>query len=426
MSSSLPPAENSTPVRESSGRTLLLVFFTVFLDLVGFGILIPIQPFYAESLGASPALITLLGASFSLTQFIFAPFWGRLSDKVGRRPVMLMSIGITAIGYTIFGFSKSLTLLFASRMLAGLGSANIGTAQAIIADSTSPEKRAKGMGIIGAAFGLGFIFGPAIGGAFGQFSLTTPIFVAAGLCALNFVFTLFMLPETHRAGAVNQPLPRHQFFSWRQFQEYEQVPNVMRLFIIFLVFTGAFSLMEQVLGLFIEKNFTNPNDTALHSTMKHAAALTTYMLLVVGVTATIIQGGLIGRLVKKFGERKLLVFGILNVAVSFLVIPFAGMAGVFWPMLVIAFLMALGTGLVNPSLTSLLSRSVDQSQQGTTLGLGQSLSALGRIIGPSVAGVLFQWSGALPFWVGAAFLTVSAGIAFSLASARPAVRRAEL
>ena len=152
----------------SHKKILTLVFLTVFLDLVGFGIIIPIQPFYAEKLGASPTVITLLGASFSLMQFLFGSFWGRLSDRIGRRPVMLLSIACSSIGYAIFGAAESLPILFLARMLAGFGSANIGAAQAIIADCTPPESRAKGMGLIGAAFGLGFIFGPAMGGFFGQ------------------------------------------------------------------------------------------------------------------------------------------------------------------------------------------------------------------------------------------------------------------
>ena len=168
-------------------HVLLIVFFTVFIDLIGFGIIIPIQPFFAEALGASPATVTLLGASYSLMQFLFAPFWGMLSDRYGRRPIILVSLGTGFVGYLLFGLSHSLPALFASRMLAGFGAANIGTAQAMIADSTSHADRAKGMGLIGAAFGLGFIFGPALGGVFGQFGIATPAFVAAGLCAANWI-----------------------------------------------------------------------------------------------------------------------------------------------------------------------------------------------------------------------------------------------
>jgi MFS transporter, DHA1 family, tetracycline resistance protein len=399
---------------EKTGRTLAIVFFTVFMDLVGFGIIIPIQPFFAETLGASPTLVTLLGASFSLMQFLFTPFWGRLSDRVGRRPIMLISIATSAVGYTIFGFSRNLPMLFASRMLAGFGSANIGTAQAIIADSTSPEQRAKGMGIIGAAFGLGFIFGPALGGAFGQISLSAPLFLAAGLAIVNWISAFFFLPETYKPGSMttHSAAQAHPVFSIRRFQGYGKYPAVPRLFLMFLIFTTAFSMMEQVIGLFIENHWAA--GPVSHETAKHAALLTTYVLLVVGVTSTIIQGGLIGRLVKKFGERSLLVCGTLLVAASFIGIPFAGLTGIYSIMLITAITMAVGTGFTNPSLSSLLSRSVGSSEQGSTLGLGQSLSALGRIIGPSVAGFLFEAHDSLPFWVGGVLLLTCTGIAFSI------------
>ena len=179
-------------------RVLFIAFFTVFLDLIGFGIIIPIQPFYAEMLGASPTLVTMLGASYSFMQFIFAPFWGRLSDKWGRRPIVLIGITTSIIGYTIFGFAEVLWVLFASRLLTGFGNANIGAAQAIVADVTDENSRAKGMGIIGAAFGLGFIFGPALGGVLGQVSPTAPAFGAAALGVVNLILAYFLLPETNK------------------------------------------------------------------------------------------------------------------------------------------------------------------------------------------------------------------------------------
>jgi DHA1 family tetracycline resistance protein-like MFS transporter len=187
----------SVAVQGPQGRKrspLGILFLAVFLDLVGFGILIPIQPFYAELFGARPAAITLLSASFSLVQFLFAPFLGRISDSVGRRPIMLFTIAINALGYALFGLAGSLPMLFLARITSGFGSANIGTAQAIVADSTSPETRAKGMGVIGAAFGLGFVIGPVIGGLFSQYSLSLPAFVAAGLSTLNWFYAFLRLP----------------------------------------------------------------------------------------------------------------------------------------------------------------------------------------------------------------------------------------
>jgi len=393
-------------------RTLGIVFFTVFLDLIGFGILIPIQPFYAESLGASPALVTLLGASFSFTQFLFAPFWGSLSDRIGRRPVMLMSILIASLGYLAFGLSHTLTWLFISRMVAGFGSANIGTAQAIIADCTPPESRAKGMALIGVAFGLGFILGPALGGLLVKFGLNVPIFVASALCALNFCIAFVILPET-RKESTTAAGARHGFMALRALGKAAKSADVANLFFLFLAYAFAFSMMEQVLGLFIERSWSLAGADA-HAQKLHAASLTTYVLLVVGVTSTLVQGGLIGRLVKKFGERRVLVAGLLSVSIGLSLIPLSGNEGSFSLMLVTAFFIALGAGLTNPSLTSLLSRSVSRDEQGEMLGVGQSLSALGRIAGPTLAGVLFQVGRGVPFWLGAAVTLFCGGVAWTV------------
>lgn len=396
-------------------RILGIVFFTIFLDLLGFGIIIPIQPFFAEMLGASPAVVTLLGASFSLMQFLFAPFWGKLSDKVGRRPVMLTSISVSAVGYVLFGFAQTLEMLFFARMLSGFGSANIGTAQAIISDSTSAETRAKGMGLIGAAFGLGFIFGPAIGGLFGQVGISAPAFVAAALCAANLVSAYFLLPETHPKGHRSESAHGASGLSRTAIKHAARHPNVPQLFFLCLTFTIAFSLMEQVLGLFIAATWLNGGGrTPSETQAREAAALTAYVLIVVGVTATIIQGGLIGKLAKRFGERRLVTLGTMLVGICLLLIPFVGMTGVFAFLLFNSAFMAIGTGITNPSLMSLLSQSAERGERGSTLGLGQSFSALGRVLGPAVAGTLFQFSKGLPFWVGAGLMFVCTLIAISI------------
>lgn len=399
-----------------SNRTILgLVFITVFLDLIGFGILIPIQPFYAQKLGASPAIITLLGASFSGMQFLFGSFWGRLSDRFGRRPIMLGSIALTSLGYLLFGLSHELWTLFLARMLSGLGSANIGTAQAIIADSTSDENRAKGMGLIGAAFGLGFIFGPVLGGLFVRFGLEAPAFVAAGLSAANWIFAFFKLPETNVFSQKAKEAPKKSVrprFSWSALKHAARHPQVGTILFIYLIFSASFSLMENVLGLFIQHYWVPAQNILTEADSEKAARLTAYMLIVVGVTATIVQGRLIGTLAQKFGEKKLLFFGPALVGLSFFVIPFIGWSGVYFGMLGIAIVMACGSGVTYPSLSSLLSRAVDPDEQGGTLGLGQSLAALGRVLGPSISGLLFQIYPGLPFWTGSVLLTLTAFLAF--------------
>lgn len=406
----------STPSQEK--RTLTIVFMTVFLDLIGFGIIIPIQPFLAQKLGATPTVVTLLGASFSLMQFIFAPFWGRLSDRIGRRPVMLTSIGFSCFGYFLFGASQTLTALFIARLLAGFGSANIGTAQAIIADSTGAERRAKGMGLIGAAFGLGFIFGPAIGGMFGQLGLSAPAYMASFLCALNWLFAFFMLPETHPVSARVEQSARssHMGLSLAAIKHAARRALVREIFLLYLVFFVAFALMEQDLGLFIEHIWiTNVGSDAvkdLHA--KHAAAMTAYVLIVVGVTAAIVQGGLIGRLVKKFGEIQLLRFGTFLVGLTFVLIPLVGKTGYYPLMLVMGCMMATGSGLVHPSLSSLLSQAVDADERGGVLGIGQGLASLGRVIGPSFAGILFELHPGAPFLVAGILTFICTGIAFTI------------
>ncbi len=410
-------------------RTLAIVFFTVLLDLIGFGLIIPVQPFLAESLGAVPAVITLLGASFSLMQFLFAPFWGRLSDRVGRRPVLLTSIALTSIGYFIFGMADVLWLLFAARMLSGFGGANIGAAQAVIADSTTPENRAKGMGLIGAAFGLGFILGPAMGGYLGQYGLAAPAYAASALSALNLIFAFFYLPETYpkeKRGGPSTASPGHGKapLSIAALKRASRHINVKELFAFIAVFTVAFSLMEQVLGLFVQHYWLPPvPGGANQESAKQAALLTANILIVVGVVATIVQGGLIGKLVKAFGEKRLMTVGATGLVLTFASIPFIGESGIYPLMLVNAAFMAACTGIINPSWSSFLSRSVGPTEQGGVLGLGQGLAALGRVFGPAVAGTLFQTEARLPFFVGAALLCGCVIIATQLK--RPEVKPAQ-
>ncbi|MBS1983621.1 MAG: MFS transporter [Bdellovibrionales bacterium] len=387
---------------QQNKHILQVVFLTVFLDLVGFGLIIPIQPFLAESFGASPAMVTLLGAAYSGMQFLFAPFWGRLSDKIGRRPVMLTSIAFGAVGYALFGFAHTLPMLFFARMLSGFGNANIGAAQAIIADSTAPENRAKGMGLIGAAFGLGFIFGPALGGFFSQFGFAYPAFVASALGVFNLVLAWIRLPETHAAkGAVSQARRAVVGFSWHDLQRAMLFPHVIHMLAIYFLVTAGFSMMEQVLGLFVERNWISP-DAVDHA--KLAARLTTYVLIVVGVTATIVQGGLIGRIVKVTGERTLLRAGPLLHAFSFVGVVMVGAAQWYPGLLLCAVLMAVGSGFTNPSLSSLLSKLVNEEERGTVLGLGQSFGALGRAVGPLFAGLLFEQKASIPFFVAAGLM----------------------
>jgi MFS family permease len=414
--------ETNTP-RDRKRSPLGILFLAVFLDLIGFGILIPIQPFYAELFGARPAAITLLSASFSLVQFLFAPFLGRISDTVGRRPIMLLTIAINAAGYALFGLAGSLPMLFLARITSGFGSANIGTAQAIVADSTTPKTRAKGMGIIGAAFGLGFILGPAIGGLFSQYGLSLPAFIAAGLSTINWFYAFFRLPETHPAmlndgQATAEPIEsvrehvrgkasgrHHLGLSLRDLKHAVSHPNVPQLFWLYLVGTVAFSLMEQTLGLYIERIWL-PSTAGAPSTahLRHASAMTAYFLVVVGVTGAIVQGMLIGRFARRFGEHKLVVAGTVLVGCTLVLIPIIADTRIYALLLAIGPFLALGSGILNPSIPSLLSQATESDAFGGILGLGQSLSALGRVVGPMFAGLLFEFSHEIPFYLGAALM----------------------
>ncbi len=398
---------SAAPAASPHKRILLIAFVTIFLDLLGFGIIIPIQPFYAEAFGARPFTVTMLGASYSAMQFFFAPFWGSLSDRIGRRPVILFSIAINIFGYLLFGLAGSLGMLFAARMLSGFGSANIGAIQAVIADSTPPSERAKGMGIIGAAFGLGFILGPAIGSIMGQISPQAPAFFACGVGVFNFFLALRLLPETRPAYPAPSAHHNTRRFSLETWKTSIQLPNVLWLFALYFTFTTAFSMMEQVLGLYIDRiwltgeTFAHPNER-----IKRAAALTGSVLMVVGLIAAIVQGGLIGRLSRRFGERRLLLAGTILQTFAFLGLIAVGASQIFALMMLCGGLIALASGLGNPSISSLLSQSAPQGQQGTLLGQGQALSALGRVIGPATAGLFFEWQINLPFAIGACMMLV--------------------
>lgn len=396
-------------------RVLLIAFITVFLDLIGFGVIIPIQPFYAEFLGASPTLVTMLGAAYSLMQFLFAPMWGRMSDRWGRRPIILFGITTSIVGYTIFGLADTLLVLFASRLLTGFGNANIGAAQAIIADVTDEKDRAKGMGLIGAAFGLGFIFGPAIGGALGQISPTAPAFGAAILAGMNLVSAFFLLPETNTSkGAVSSGGHHRPGLSLAALKDALQRKSVAPLLGVTLITILAFALMEQIVGLYIGNTWVGVQaGTGDH--LKEAASITSIFLVVVGVTATIVQGGLIGRLSSRFGERKLIVFGVLIMALGMFLAPVLLSAPQNWFFLSVgAVLFALGMGVFNPSTTSFLSQNVSKQDQGAMLGLNQSMASLGRIIGPLIAGPIFEVGIDQPFFVAGILLILGFFLALKL------------
>jgi DHA1 family tetracycline resistance protein-like MFS transporter len=357
---------------------LIVIFTTVFIDLVGFGIVIPVLPFYAEGsiFNATPRTVGLLFASYSIMQLIFSPILGGLSDRFGRRPVLFISIIGTGIGFLILGLANTLALLFVGRILDGITGGNISTAQAYIADITTKENRAKGMGLIGAAFGLGFIFGPAIGGILSRWGIHVPFFFAAGLCFANALLLYFTLPET-----VTPDHPaRTSATTGRGIPQLIKSLKQRRLgfiLITYFMFVVAFSIMVSSFTLYVIFRFG------------YDAQHTGYLFAYVGVISVIVQGGLIGRLVKRFGEIPLVVFGALCFSLSLFAVPYVGpAAGGLAGLLIGGGVFSLGNSLATPALTSLASKSVSAGEQGTVLGVTQSVASLARAVGPSLQAIL--------------------------------------
>jgi DHA1 family tetracycline resistance protein-like MFS transporter len=380
------PAKARLPMN----RAFIPVLLTVCLDLVGFGIVIPLLPYFAEEYGATPAQVTWLMATYSLAQFLMAPVWGRLSDRHGRRPIMLFSTFATAVGLLAFGLAPTLGLLFLFRTLHGAATANISTAQACMADLTTPANRAMGMGLIGAAFGFGFTVGPFLGGELSRFGYHVPLLVAAGLSFLNFALAFFLLPETRKPG----PSEGHQrSLSPAAFLAVARHPVVGLCVVLTFVLTSAFALMESTFTLFA----------------KHVHGLDAVhvgrMFGVVGLSAIIIQGGLIRRLVKRYGEGPLVIAGVVILAVGLFLLPELPPT---LPMLGSFLVISVGQSITNPSLNALISQGTAPSEQGFVLGTNQSMSAIARVIGPTLGGFLYAGVGPrAPFFVAGGVLVLS-------------------
>ena len=367
---------------------------TVFLDLIGFGIVIPLLSFYAETYGATPLQVTLLMATYSLAQFLMAPVWGALSDKYGRRPVLLFSVAATALGLAGFAAAASVPMLFLFRTLHGVATANISTAQAAVADVTPPEKRAMGMGLIGAAFGVGFTVGPVVGGELSTFGMSVPIWVAAGLSALNFALAFFLLPETRKPGVGHR---RERPLNPMRFLEVARHPAVGLCVVLTFVLTLAFAMMESTFSLFAE-----------HARGLDAPAIGR-MFGVAGLVMIFIQGGLIGPLVRAFGERRLVPLGVALLAGALALLP---LAPPVLPMVIVFVVIAIGQGITNPSLQGLISRGTSEDEQGFVLGTNQSMSALARALGPIVGGLAFTgFSPGAPFFLSAGVVALAVPLA---------------
>jgi MFS transporter, DHA1 family, tetracycline resistance protein len=378
---------------------LVIIFVTVFIDLLGFGIIIPLLPFYAESFGASAFTIGLLGSVFSLMQFLVAPLCGRWSDRIGRRPIILGGLLASCAAYVALALANSLALIFAARIIGGIAGGNIPTAQAYIADITTGENRAKGMGLIGAAFGLGFIVGPAIGGILTRFGHSAPMWFAAALCLGNFVAALFLLPESRHGDVTRVSHGRLDLL-----QRARRHPGLIALLVVFFLLSTAFSGFEATFALFAAHRFGFTAETI------------GFVFALIGVVLAVVNGVLVGRVIPWLGEKRVIPIAIGLTGLGILLVPFS--ATVLGLCIACATL-AVGMGFNSPSLTSAISRVSDPTEQGGMLGLAQSLAALGRIAGPAWGGLLFDRAGPTVPYVSAASL-----MAVALILAVVAMRRA--
>lgn len=375
---------------------LTLIFLTVFIDLLGFGILIPILPSFAvKELGVDEAAIGIAITFYSFVQFLFNPILGKFSDKYGRRPVIIACLFLNAIGYVVFAFTHSYIMLLTSRVIAGVGGSSIGVAQAYIADVTTKENRSKGMGLIGAAFGLGFVFGPLIGGLLSGFGYSVTGFVAAGFSFTAFILTIFYLPESLKLGELNlnsQETRSRKLIDFAAMKKVLKKRELAVLVFLFFILTFSFANIYGTFALLGLKvyGFTDMQNG--------------YMFGIVGLSSAIVQGDLIGRINKMMSKKNILIIASLLIMSMLAMIPYAGS---FLGLAIVSIVLSYGIGTFQPTILSLISEIASEAEQGITLGLNQSLSSFARVLGPLWGGFAFEFFGyPFPFLTGAAFTVV--------------------
>lgn len=347
------------------------IFLVVAVDVFGMTLMIPLLPFYAQHFGASPLIVGVLLASFAASQLLSGPILGRISDTAGRRPTLILSQIGTCIGFLVLAFAGSLWMVFLGRIIDGLTAGNLTIAQAYISDVTKPEERTRAFGLIGIAFGMGFLLGPAISGYLSQFGLQWPAFAAAGLSFLSILASTFLLPRVPR----REPPAGVQGGRMETITRYFARPLPRRRLLEFFAFVLSFSMLIGGTALFLGHR------------MGFNAEQTGYMFGFSGLIGAIIQGGLLGRLVKRYGEEKLAIVGFVAMALG---LGLLGTVYELWWLLVLVGVGAFGSSVVRPALTTLLTHSVGPHEQGAVLGVSQSLSSIAAIIGPIVAGWLID------------------------------------
>ena len=388
--------------RRAETRSMWIIWITIFIDLMGVTLIIPYINDFVADLGGDERQVGFLLASYAVMQLLFAPVWGRISDRVGRRPIIIIGLGTSAVAFTIFGLADQLWLLFASRMLAGMANANISVAQAFVADITPPEKRAGRMGLVGAAFNLGFIVGFPIGGILATlYGNAAPALLAAGLSAVNCLAALFILPESLPKAARQNAIKSAgeggvwaaMSTSFRHLADYWQRPAVSRILTSFLLYTVAFSTLHVV---FVEY----ARDVVVITPMQRG-----FVFMFIGVVGALVQFTAIKPMVARWGEHRTAETGILTMAIGLALFPFMSSYGL---MFVGAFFVSVGNSLVTPTIFAVISQRSSESEQGVAMGVTQSLGALGRVIGPPYGGLSYALLGyRFPFLSAAAIAVLS-------------------
>lgn len=383
----------------------IVIFLTVFIYLLGFGMIIPIIPLISVQYGASAFQTGLLLSIYSFMQFVFSPVWGRLSDRFGRRPILLICLAGEVVAYIIFGLSRSIEMLFLARCLSGFFGASISTASAYISDITPTHERSKGMALIGAAFGLGFLFGPAIGGGLTiwakklspdpAFTASFAAYWVSILCLATFIFAYFNLKET-----LNKDLVQKKLSRWKSITKFISAPVVGPLVFVFFLSSFAMSSMEATLVLFMKDKFS------------WGLTEISFGFAYVGLMIVITQGFLVRRLIPRFGERNILRLGLIFMAIGLGGIAFAN--SLFFLALTQTFL-ALGIGFTNPSTLGSISLLTDASEQGAAMGTTQSMASLGRILGPALGGAVYgAWNPESPFLISCSLIFLALFVVASI------------
>jgi MFS transporter, DHA1 family, tetracycline resistance protein len=377
-------------------RPLITIFLIVFIDLLGFGLILPLLPFIAERYHATPQMIGLLAATYSFFQFVSAPILGRLSDKYGRKKLLIISQFGTFVGFIILGFSTTLAMLFLSRIIDGITGGNISIAQAYIADTTDKKNRAQGMGLIGAAFGLGFVIGPVLGGYLFRYGFSVPAFFAAAISMLTMILTAIFLKES--VSKENQQAAGKQN-GLSELKLLFKNNNLVRFTTVFFVLNLAFSSFQGIFALWTQKYLGwTPQQIG-------------YMFTYIGIIAVVTQIKILPELLKRSTEIKLTMSGLTLMAVSFI---WLALSKSLFSVLGANTLIVIGSGLMGPTTQALATEEVKSTEHGTTMGIFQSFASVGRILGPILGGYLFAAHPNMPFFTAAAATAIGIGILFPM------------